>query len=133
MIKPNSDYAGLLAAAIDLVHTPGSARAEIINIGDSRFRLITEYHNKGGWVVVLMEMPSPTKCCEEKLKRYGLSKREVQVARLLVERQSNREIAEALDVTVHTAGRHTERVLQKLGVRSRRDVRGKLMGAEAGD
>ena len=64
----------------------------------------------------------------ERLKRcYGLTNREIEVARLLAKRQSNKEIAEQLEVTVYTAGRHTERVMQKLGVGSRRDVRGKLV------
>jgi DNA-binding CsgD family transcriptional regulator len=44
------------------------------------------------------------------------------VALLLAERRSNTEIAGALGISPHTAKRHTERVLGKLGVSTRRAV-----------
>ena len=52
----------------------------------------------------------------------GLTGREVEVARLLARRLTNAEMAAALGVSAHTVRHHTERVMQKLGVRSRRDV-----------
>lgn len=55
-------------------------------------------------------------------RRFGFTERESQVALLLAERRTNKEIARALRVTTHTAGRHTENVLMKLGISSRRDV-----------
>jgi DNA-binding CsgD family transcriptional regulator len=55
-------------------------------------------------------------------RRFGLSPREAQVALLLAERRSNSEIAGALGISPHTAKRHTERVLGKLGVSTRRAV-----------
>ena len=128
MIKPSSDLSSLLAAAIRLVHTPGRAPSEIIRVGHARFRLITEYHQNAGWLVVMVEVPGTSGVCDDVLKSFGLTEREMQVARLLLDRHSNKEIAELLDITVFTAGRHTERVLRKLGVASRRDVRAKLTG-----
>lgn len=53
---------------------------------------------------------------------YGLTSREIEVSRLLASRQSTSEIAEMLGMSVHTARRHTEHVLMKLGVHSRREV-----------
>jgi DNA-binding CsgD family transcriptional regulator len=53
---------------------------------------------------------------------YGLTPREVDVARLLLQRRSNAEVAQALTISEHTARHHTESVLLKLGVRSRKDV-----------
>lgn len=50
------------------------------------------------------------------IQALGLTTRELEVAQLLAGRRSNREIAVHLGVTEHTARRHTERVLQKLGV-----------------
>jgi len=126
MIKPHSDLTSLLAAAVRLIRTPGRAPSEIIRVGHSRFRLMTEFHENAGWLVVLVEAPRAVGVCDELLKRYGLTEREMQVARLLLDRLSNKEIADLLSVTVYTAGRHTERVLKKLGVASRRDVRAKL-------
>lgn len=66
-------------------------------------------------------------------KRYRLTPKEADVARLLVERRTNKEIATALFVSPHTARHHTEMVLRKLGVRSRRDVAEALTGASAED
>jgi DNA-binding CsgD family transcriptional regulator len=59
--------------------------------------------------------------------RFGLTKKEVRVARLISEDQTNDEIAEALSISPHTARHHTERVLAKLGVRSRTKVRNALV------
>ncbi len=49
----------------------------------------------------------------------GLTAREAEVLRLLVEGRSNREIAEVLFISPRTASTHTGRVLEKLGVGSR--------------
>lgn len=51
-----------------------------------------------------------------------LTHRELEVARLLAARRSNYEIAELLHVSRATAKRHTENILLKLGLRSRREV-----------
>jgi DNA-binding CsgD family transcriptional regulator len=51
--------------------------------------------------------------------RYGLTLREIEVIRLLLRGESNREIADRLNISEHTARHHTENVLGKLGVRSR--------------
>jgi DNA-binding CsgD family transcriptional regulator len=49
----------------------------------------------------------------------GLTKRELEVLRLLVEGKSDREIAEDLYISRHTAMRHVSHILAKLGVESR--------------
>ncbi|MGQ0563020.1 MAG: response regulator transcription factor [Gemmatimonadota bacterium] len=61
-------------------------------------------------------------------QRFGLTARESDVARLLAERLSCREIAERLGMGFSTARTHTERVLTKLGVRSKNDVRLRIQG-----
>jgi len=48
-----------------------------------------------------------------------LTKREVEVAQLLAEEESNRRIAEALGISERTVEHHVESILQRLGVRSR--------------
>ena len=53
---------------------------------------------------------------------YGLTAREIQVARLVAEGLSNSEIAERLGVKFFTARNHVERTLAKLGVASRHRV-----------
>jgi DNA-binding NarL/FixJ family response regulator len=50
---------------------------------------------------------------------FGLSERELEVLRLLVEGASDREIAAALFISVRTAQTHVTNILNKLGVASR--------------
>jgi non-specific serine/threonine protein kinase len=52
----------------------------------------------------------------------GLTRREREVAALVARGLTNREIAAALLVTGHTAERHVEHILGKLGLRSRTQV-----------
>jgi DNA-binding CsgD family transcriptional regulator len=52
--------------------------------------------------------------------RPRLTPREREVAALLTLRRTNAEIAAALGVSAHTARHHTESVLRKCGVSSRR-------------
>jgi DNA-binding CsgD family transcriptional regulator len=54
--------------------------------------------------------------------RDALTAREKQVAGLAAEGRSNREIAEALFVTVKTVEWHLKHAYEKLGVRSRREL-----------
>jgi len=49
----------------------------------------------------------------------GLTDRELQVLRLLVQGLTNKEIATALDISTKTAGHHVQHVLEKLGVTTR--------------
>ena len=56
----------------------------------------------------------------------ALTPRELQVARLAAEGLSNREIAEALVVTVKTVEWHLSHSFTKLGITSRRELSAKL-------
>lgn len=57
------------------------------------------------------------------IRRFGLTGQEARVAVLLADQRTNREVADCLGVSVHTARHHTERVLAKLHIHSRYDVR----------
>lgn len=59
--------------------------------------------------------------------RYGLSRREAEVALLLAEGLTNAEVAARLFISPHTARRHTEQVLDKLSLRSRKALALKLI------
>jgi DNA-binding response OmpR family regulator len=61
-------------------------------------------------------------------ERYGLTARQIAVARLLGEGYSNAEIAQQLSVSYFTARNHTEQVLGKLGVGTRAAVGAVLFG-----
>ena len=54
--------------------------------------------------------------------RYGLSAREIEVARLVAAGLSNQEVAKKLGVSYFTARNHVERLLAKLGVGNRSRV-----------
>jgi DNA-binding response OmpR family regulator len=61
--------------------------------------------------------------------RYGLSQRQIEVARLLADGCSNAEVAERLGVTENTARNHTEQVMKKLDTSKRARVGAILRGA----
>lgn len=61
------------------------------------------------------------------LARFGLTRREAQITRLLARRATNREIADELDVSPHTVRHHVERIFAKLGVKSRRSIAEQLV------
>jgi DNA-binding NarL/FixJ family response regulator len=58
--------------------------------------------------------------------RFGLTRREVEVARLLAQGRSNETIARELNISAHTARHHTQRVLSKLEVHSRGEAGAKI-------
>lgn len=70
-------------------------------------------------------LPAPRHLCE----RFGLTPREAQVARRLAVRRTNAEIAGELHLSEHTVRRHTERILRKMSINSRRDVYGVICAA----
>lgn len=72
-------------------------------------------------VLVQREGPVLPSAVELK-KQFGLTARQAEVALLIAEGLDNRAVAERLFISPHTARRHTERVLRKLGVGSRSAV-----------
>jgi DNA-binding NarL/FixJ family response regulator len=58
--------------------------------------------------------------------RYGLTERQVAVARLVAEGCTNAEVAERLGLSFYTARNHAEQVMLKLGVSNRSSV-GRLL------
>ena len=75
----------------------------------------------GVFVTAAFELVNPLTDIELR-SRYGLSAREVEVARLVASGLSNNEVAEKLGVSYFTARNHVERVLAKLGVGNRSRV-----------
>jgi DNA-binding CsgD family transcriptional regulator len=131
-MSEHHEFERLLAAAIGLVHTRASEASKSVQIGSTQFRLIAERAEEHGWIIVLLQEHVESVVVRDCLKsRFGLTERESEVARLLADRYSNQEIADALGISGFTAERHTERILRKLGVASRRDVRGRLNEASA--
>lgn len=97
--------------------------------GSARFRNALMIRRRGlspqVMVVVVERQGLPS---DENLhRRFGLTSRQAEVARLLADRLSNEEVARRLGITVNTARTHCERVLGKLGVRTRAHVRAALL------
>lgn len=73
-------------------------------------------------VVVTLTAAGPDRLLGPRVVAARLTRREVEVTRLVCRGLSDREIARELDVTEHTAHDHVRAVRRKLGVRSRTEV-----------
>ena len=86
----------------------------------------------GPMALVVLERTTPgPRSLEELGLQFGLTRRELAVARLLADGRSNGEVAGQLGLSIHTARRHVEHVLSKLGVHSRAAVGAKLREVDA--
>ena len=92
-----------------------------------RYRLSASLAGESGpepvGVLVLLEPVFREPIPDEELRaRFQLTTREIHIAREIAEGNQNVEVARQLGISPHTARRHTEHVLDKLGVASRAQV-----------
>jgi DNA-binding CsgD family transcriptional regulator len=80
-------------------------------------------------VAVIVEPAHPARIAPLLMSAYGLTEREQEVTRLVLQGSSTAEIAERLVVSAHTVQQHLKSVFDKTGVRSRRDLVGKVFFA----
>lgn len=79
------------------------------------------------YTLVGLERLTPARRSPEDLREaFSLTRAELRVALLLGDGNSNADIAQKLFISPYTARRHTERVLFKMGVRSRSEVASRL-------
>ena len=64
----------------------------------------------------------PTKPPEVLARDDGLSKREIEVLKLVSEGMLNEDIGETLGISPKTVGRHRENIMRKLDIHSRSDL-----------
>ncbi|TQM04198.1 LuxR C-terminal-related transcriptional regulator [Pseudonocardia kunmingensis] len=81
-----------------------------------------------GRVAVVVEPCAARATVPIRLAAHGLSARESEVAGLVLRGASTRGIAASLHISPHTVQDHLKHVFDKLGVRSRRDLVGLLLG-----
>lgn len=81
-----------------------------------------------GRVAVVVEPCTPRSTVTIRLAAHGLSRREAEVARLILRGSSTRAVCAALHISPHTVQDHLKHVFDKLGVRSRRDLVGLMLG-----
>ena len=80
-------------------------------------------------VAVLVEPAHPAKISPLLMSAYGLTEREQQVCRLVLQGYSTAEIAERLVISALTVQQHLRNIFDKTGVRSRRDLVTKIFYA----
>jgi DNA-binding CsgD family transcriptional regulator len=100
--------------------------------------------SKGRWIVlhgaalvangarraaVIVEPAHPARISPLLMSAYGLTDREQDVTRLVLRGDSTAQIARELCVSVHTVQQHLKSVFEKTGVRSRRELVGKVFFA----
>src|SRR5436305_1773153 len=105
--------------SLPLEHAAAEITAALKVVADTG---ITDAHWPMACADMLCAVSAPALADEDASRlrgRYGLTIREIEVTRLLLRGESNREIADRLNISEHTARHHTENVLGKLGVRSR--------------
>lgn len=77
-------------------------------------------------VAVIVEPAHPARIAPLLMAAYGLTEREQEVTRFVLTGSSTTEIADALVVSAHTVQQHLKSVFDKTGVRSRRDLVGRV-------
>jgi DNA-binding CsgD family transcriptional regulator len=80
----------------------------------------------GRRVAVIVERAHPARIAPLLMSAYGLTEREQDVTRLVLQGESTAAIADRLIVSAHTVQQHLKRIFEKTGVHSRRDLVGKV-------
>lgn len=80
-------------------------------------------------VAVIVEPAHPARVSSLLMAAHGLTEREQDVTRLVLRGESTAQIADDLCVSPHTVQQHLKSVFEKTGVRSRRDLVGKVFFA----
>ncbi len=80
-------------------------------------------------VAVIVEPAHPARIYPLLMAAYGLTERERDVTRLVLQGSSTAQVADELVVSTHTVQQHLKSIFDKTGVRSRRDLVGKVFFA----
>jgi DNA-binding CsgD family transcriptional regulator len=80
-------------------------------------------------VAVIVEPAHPSRIAPLLMSAYGLTEREQQLTRLVLQGYSTLDIADHLVISVHTVQSHLRNIFTKTGVRARRDLVTKIFFA----
>jgi DNA-binding CsgD family transcriptional regulator len=135
LIADDSHGADLRRRLTDLAlraATDPEARAMVITTGAHRYRATVADHVEAdgrGTPVRLISVDRLTarrRTAAELREEFGLTPSECRAVALLALGKSNAQLAAEMGISEFTARRHTERVLSKLGVKSRAEVAARL-------
>lgn len=85
-----------------------------------------------GTVAVIVEPAQPRAAIPMLLSAYRLSPREAEVLRLVLRGESTQAISNALHISAYTVQDHLKTIFDKVGVRSRRELVGRLLAGGSG-
>jgi DNA-binding CsgD family transcriptional regulator len=80
-------------------------------------------------IAVIVEVPQPPALAPLIVQAYGLTDREREVMRRMLQGLSTKEIAAALGISSYTVQEHFQAIFDKVGVRSRRELVGHVFGS----
>ena len=114
----------LLAQSVDADAIAAVRGVHDTALGLGAARLVEEIENLATWYRVDLLPPAEERVDEpsEALAPYALTARELEVLAALAEGRSNKEIADALFISVKTASVHVSNLLRKLDVPGRREA-----------
>ena len=138
---PDGDWAaGTLPSAVHAVAAQALRTAEGPDVA-GEVPMARVLGRSGAWIVlhgasmvadgsrraaVIIEGAHPARLTPLLMQAYGLTEREQEVTKLVLQGDSTAQIAERLVVSPHTVQDHLKSVFEKTGVRSRRDLVGKV-------
>ncbi|HET7233203.1 MAG TPA: LuxR C-terminal-related transcriptional regulator [Longimicrobium sp.] len=101
-------------------YVPQAERRVMLDGGEVHLRAVdlgVPRHGRSPATLILLDSRNPLS--DRDLEQAGLTRAEIRIARLVMRGGTNREIAVALSVSVHTVRHHVQHILDKVGVRSR--------------
>lgn len=83
---------------------------------------------RDGWSALVLERLCTREHLDAASRRFGLSRREIDVVRLLLAGDSASEVAQRLGIAEYTVGDYIKRIFVKTRVRNRSEMIAKLLG-----
>ena len=83
-------------------------------------------NESGAKVVVFIEPSRPLEIASLIVRAHGLTRREGELVRLVLSGLDTEQIAESLGISPYTVQDHLKSIFDKVGVRSRKELVGKL-------
>jgi DNA-binding CsgD family transcriptional regulator len=122
-----SDLPAAVYAAVGHLDSGGSGKVTTIGASGAWLRVrASRFAGKESWTVVTVEPASAFEARHHILAVWGLTRRETEVAELVLRGISTRRIAADLFISPHTVQQHLKSIFEKSGLRSRRELVGRV-------